>query len=143
LRACNTNAAAGALIPDAAARNSARCLSRSMQVVRAAACSLRQTAACGRARDVPRGLSVRPWLTCVRGNRDGACARACSVDRSASRFKSPPLALWERRTRSSKRLQAPFIRARTRFRAAYTGGTRTRQCDCCASAATSKTLTRQ
>src|SRR5262245_24900436 len=34
LRACSTNAADGALIPDAAARKSARCLNRSMEAMR-------------------------------------------------------------------------------------------------------------
>ena len=50
---------------------------------------LRRTAACGHVRDVPTGPFVHPLLPCARGNRDGVCARACSVDRSASRFKSP------------------------------------------------------
>ena len=90
---------------------------------------LRRTAACGHVRDVPTGPFVHPLLPCARGNRDGVCARACSVDRSASR-SIVSAALGKGGHYPPKRLQTPFIRARTRFRAAYKGGAWTGQCDC-------------
>ena len=49
----------------------------------------RRKAACARASAVPTPLCARLWCPCARGNRDGACVRACSVDRSASRLNSP------------------------------------------------------
>jgi hypothetical protein len=86
LRACSTNAAAGTLIPVAAARKSARCLNRSMEAVRAAIfTAVRLTAVCVRVPGAPTRPCVHPLLPCARGSRDGACVRACSVDRSASR----------------------------------------------------------
>lgn len=48
--------------------------------------SFRRSAACARVRAGPRSPGGRPWWRCGRGNRDGACAQACSVGRSASRL---------------------------------------------------------
>ena len=53
--------------------------------------ALRRTGACGPSRAVaprPRG---RPWSPCACGTHGGACARACSADRSVS-LHSPSLA---------------------------------------------------
>ena len=80
--------AAGTFIPVAAAKKSDRCFSRSM----GERCAGRRTSgtqplASSRAGHwLPCG---RPWSPCGRGNRDGACAPACSVDRSASREATP------------------------------------------------------
>jgi hypothetical protein len=107
LRACSTNAAAGALVPVAVARKSARCLSLSMKAMRGLAAAVRRTAACDCAPGAPTRPCVHLWLPCARGNRVGACVRACSVDRSASRSGSPLGAPWARRTMSSKRQVNP------------------------------------
>ena len=58
------------------------------------AAGVRRSVACDRARAGPRPPCGRPWLPCGRGNRDGACAPICLVDRSASRLsgKSPQAA---------------------------------------------------
>ena len=50
--------------------------------------SLRPTGACGRARGGRRSLCGRRRSPCGRESRADACAPACSVDRSASRFHS-------------------------------------------------------
>jgi hypothetical protein len=70
------------LAPWAAARKSARCRNRSMAM---ADVQVRRSAACGPGHAAWRSLCDRPWLPSGRGIRDGACAPACSVDRSASR----------------------------------------------------------
>ncbi len=50
------------------------------------ATGVRRSVACDRARAGPPPPCGRRWSPCGRGNHAGACAPACSVDRSASRL---------------------------------------------------------
>jgi hypothetical protein len=118
------------LIPAAAARKSARCLNRSMEAVRAAIfTAVRRTAVCVRVPGAPTRPCVHPLLPCARGSRDGACVRAYSVDRCASRS----VLRWSRRGERGRRprilVEPDVSRASTRFCAAYKGGALARQCD--------------
>jgi len=81
------------LIPDAAARKSARCLNRSMEAMRGFFAAVRRTAVCDHAPGAPTKPCARPWSPYVHGSRGGAYVRACSVDRSASRSFSAGCAL--------------------------------------------------
>ena len=111
LRACSTNAAVGALIPAAAARKSARCVNRSMATAPVARRRQALSRLRPRARRAARPCG-RPWSPCGRGSRDGACAPACSVDRSASRCDSPLVA---RRRKSHKGTRIEVRSAPGRF----------------------------
>ena len=92
---------------------------------------IRRSGACGRARGGPRRPCGRPWWPCGRENRDGACARACSVDRSVSRVSLR----WSRRNAgcfgwcAPARSPANSGAAGVEYRAAYKGLARFRQCD--------------
>ena len=88
-RACSTNAAAGSLGAGRGGQE-IRPLPQPLHgMAGAGAAGLRRSAACGRARAGRPGPCGRPWSPCGRESRDGACAPACSVDRSASRSISP------------------------------------------------------
>ena len=128
LRACSTNAADGALIPDAAARKSARCLNRSMEAMRGLFAAVRRTAVCDHAPGAPTRPCARPWSPYVRGSRDGACVRACSVDRSASRFVLRWLRLGEGGIHPRYAVRPTSSGRHVRFCAAYKGGPVVRQC---------------
>jgi hypothetical protein len=90
--------------------------------------SFRRSAACGRVRAGRRSPGGPPWWRCGRGNRDGACAQACSVGRSASRGLSPLLSGINRyparpHCRRVSRLIGEGGRSRQCERAARTGVT--------------------
>src|SRR5687768_9928997 len=70
----------------AAAKKSALCLSRCMQTRAVAGAGFRRSGACDPGTAEPAQPSGRPWWPFWRGNRDGVCARACSVDTSVSRI---------------------------------------------------------
>src|SRR5689334_6831875 len=57
-----------------------------MEAMRGLLAAVRRTDVCDHGPVAPTKPCVRPWLPYVRGSRGGACVRACSVDRSASRL---------------------------------------------------------
>ena len=83
-------------------------------------------------RGAPRPPCGRPWSPCGCESRGGACAPACSVDRSASRLSSPLAAPWRQDW-----LAVPGFAMKTREKrpdrhaicAAYKGGGPARQCE--------------
>lgn len=75
---------------------------------------IRPTGACGHARAVPQSPCVHPPLPCGRGSHAGACARACSADRSVSPSR---LRMW-----SSASASPAYGRRNARGRAGASSG---------------------